>query len=69
LRERNTVTNLEFNEKGETDEEELLQAKSEHDGTAEQEEKTPASAKISSRMSFSEGQNTLGINLRRHPQY
>jgi hypothetical protein len=35
LRERDTVTNLEFDEKGETDEEELLQADSEHDGTAE----------------------------------
>ena len=45
LRERDTVTNLEFGEKGETDEEELLQAESEHDGTAEQEEQTPASAK------------------------
>ena len=44
LRERDTVTNLEFDEKGESDEEELLQAQSEHDGTAEQEEQTPASA-------------------------
>ena len=35
LRERDTVTNLEFDEKGETNEEELLQAESEHDGTAE----------------------------------
>jgi hypothetical protein len=38
LRERDTVTNIEFDVKGETDEEELLQAESEHDGTAEQEE-------------------------------
>jgi hypothetical protein len=45
LRERDTVTNLEFDEKGETDEEELLQAESERDGTAEKEEQTPASAK------------------------
>jgi len=45
LRERDTVTNLEFDEKGETDEEELLQAQSEHDGTAEQEDQAPASAK------------------------
>jgi hypothetical protein len=45
LRERDTVTNLEFDEKGETDEEELLQAQSEYDGTAEQEEQTAASAK------------------------
>jgi hypothetical protein len=45
LRERDIVTNLEFGEKGETDEDELLQTKSEHDGTAEQEEQTPASAK------------------------
>jgi hypothetical protein len=43
LRERDTVTNLEFDEKGETDEEELLQAKSEHDVTPEQEEQTAAS--------------------------
>ena len=39
------VTNLEFDEKGGTDVEELLQAESEHDGTAEQNEHTPASAK------------------------
>jgi hypothetical protein len=45
LRERDTVTNLEFDEKGKTDEEEFLKADSEHDGTAEQEEQTPASAK------------------------
>jgi hypothetical protein len=44
LRERDTVTNLEFYVKGETDEE-LLQAESEHDRTAKQEEQTPASAK------------------------
>jgi hypothetical protein len=50
LRERDTVTNLEFDEKGETCEEELLQAESEHDGTAEQEEQTPASAKTSSKI-------------------
>jgi len=41
LHNRDTVTNLEFDEKGETDEEELLQA----DGAAEKEEQTPASAK------------------------
>jgi hypothetical protein len=34
LRKRDTVTNLEFDEKGETDEEELLQAESENYGTA-----------------------------------
>ena len=45
LRERDTVTNLEFDEKGETCEEELLQAEREHGGTAEQEEQTAASAK------------------------
>jgi hypothetical protein len=45
LRERDTVTNLEIDVKGETDEEELLQAESEHDGAAEKEEQTPASAK------------------------
>jgi hypothetical protein len=45
LRERDTISNLEFNIKGETDEEELLQAESEHDDTAEQEEQTPASAR------------------------
>jgi len=44
LRERDTVTDIEFDEKGKTNEEELLQAESEHDGTAEQEEQTPASA-------------------------
>ena len=37
LCERYTVTNLEFDEKGEADEQ-LLQAESEHDGTAEHEE-------------------------------
>jgi len=42
LRDGDSVTNLEFDEKGETDEEELLQSESEHDGTAEQEEQTPA---------------------------
>ena len=45
LCERDTVTNLEFDVKGETDEEELLQAESKHDGTVEKEEQTPASAK------------------------
>jgi hypothetical protein len=45
LRERDTVTNLVFGEKGETNEEELFQAKSEHHGTEEQEEQTPANAK------------------------
>jgi len=45
LCERNTVTNLEFDENGVADEEELLEAKSEYDGTTEQEEQTPASAK------------------------
>jgi hypothetical protein len=69
LRERDTVTNLEFDVKGETDEEELLQAESKHDGTAEKEEQTPASAKNNFENRFSEGQNALLINLRRHPQY
>jgi hypothetical protein len=45
LLERETVTNLEFDEKGETDEEELLQAEHGHNGIAEQEAQTPASAK------------------------
>ena len=45
MRERDTVTNLEYDEKGETDEEELLQAESEHDDTAEQEEQTAGSTK------------------------
>jgi len=44
LHERDTVANLEFDIKGEMDEE-LLQAESKHDGTAEKEEQTPASAK------------------------
>jgi hypothetical protein len=39
------VTNLGFDVKGETDEEELLQAESECDGTVEQEQQMPASAK------------------------
>jgi hypothetical protein len=56
LRERDTVTNLEFDERGETGEEELLQAEREHNGTAEQEAQTPASAKnISSKIIFFEG--------------
>jgi len=46
VKETDTVTNLEFDIKGETDEEELLQAESKHDVTAEKEEQTPASAKI-----------------------
>jgi hypothetical protein len=45
LHERDTVTNLEFDETSETDEEELLHAEIEHDGRAEQEEQTAASAK------------------------
>jgi len=45
LRERDTVTNLVSDEKGETEEEELLQAESKHGGTAEQEQQTPACAK------------------------
>ena len=45
LHERDTVTDLQFDVKDETDEEELLQAESKHDGTAEKEEQTPASAK------------------------
>jgi hypothetical protein len=44
-----TVTNLEFDEKGETYEEELLQAESKHDGTVEQEEQTLQVQKISSK--------------------
>jgi len=45
VKETDTVTDLEFDEKGETDEEDLLQAESKHNGTAEQREHTPASAK------------------------
>jgi hypothetical protein len=45
LRERDIVTILEFDVKGETDEEELLPAESEHDGTAGRKEQTPPSAK------------------------
>jgi hypothetical protein len=44
-RERDTVTNLEFDENDETNEEELLQAESEHGVTAEQEDGAPVSAK------------------------
>jgi hypothetical protein len=46
LRERGTVTNVEFEENYERYEEELLQAESERVGTAEQEEQTVASVKI-----------------------
>jgi hypothetical protein len=45
LSERDTVTNLESDEKGVRDEEELLHAESEHDGTVEQEQRTPDRAK------------------------
>jgi hypothetical protein len=51
LRERDTGTNIEVENfsltevKDETDEDELLQAESDHDCTAEQEEQTPASTK------------------------
>jgi len=43
------VTNLESDEKGETYEKELLQAESEHEGTAEQEKQTLQVQKISSK--------------------
>jgi len=66
LRERDTVANLEFDIKGETDEE-LLQAESKHNGTAEQREQTPASAKKKFETKFFRG--TKRINLRRHQQY
>jgi len=46
VKETDTVTSLELDVKGETDEEELLQAESKHDVTAEKEEQTPASTKI-----------------------
>jgi len=55
LREIDTVTNLEFDERGETDEEELLQSESEHEGTAELEEQTPASAKYKFKNKIFEG--------------
>jgi uncharacterized protein (DUF111 family) len=56
LRERDTVTDLDFDVKGEMDEEELLRADSEYDGTAEQVEQKSASAKkISSKIRFFEG--------------
>jgi hypothetical protein len=56
--------------KGETDEEELLQAESKHDGTAEQEEWTPASAKNKLKNKIFKGhQNAVGISVRWHPQY
>jgi len=59
---RNTVTDLEFDEKGKTDEEELLQAESEHDGTAEQEGQTPASAK-------NKFKNKIFRGTLKHPRY
>jgi hypothetical protein len=45
LRERDTVTNLDFDVKGEAVEEELSQAESEYDGTVEHEEQTTESEK------------------------
>jgi hypothetical protein len=62
LRERDTVTNQEFDEKGETDEEELLQAEKEHVGTEELEEQTPASAK-------SKLKNRIFQRTLKHPRY
>ena len=62
LRERDTITNLEFDVKGETDEEELLQAEREHDGTAEQEEQTPASARCKFK-------NTIFRGTLKRPRY
>jgi len=62
LREGDTVTNLEFDEKGETDEEGLLQAESEHDGIAEQEEQTPACAK-------NKFKNKIFRRTLKHPRY
>jgi hypothetical protein len=52
LRKRGTVTNLEFDEKGETDEEELLQAECERDGTAEKRSSFLQVQKISSKIRF-----------------
>jgi hypothetical protein len=46
LRKKENVIKLEFDEKGDTDEGELLQEEREHDGTAEQEEQTPAQCKL-----------------------
>jgi hypothetical protein len=68
LRERDTVTNLDFDVKGETDEEVLLQAESKYDGTAGQEEKTPAIAKNKFKNKIFQ-KHALGINVRQHPQY
>ena len=61
LRERDMVTNLEFDEKGE-DEEGLLQAESGHDATAEQEDQTPASAK-------NKFKNKIFRGTLKHPRY
>jgi hypothetical protein len=54
-RERDTVTNLDFDEKGEMDEEKLLQAESEYEVTAEQKDGALVSAKIRSKIRFFEG--------------
>jgi hypothetical protein len=62
LHERETVTNLEFYEKGETNEEELLQAECEHDGTAEQQLQTPSSAKYKFK-------NKIFRGTIKHPRY
>jgi hypothetical protein len=67
LRERDTVTNLEFDVKDETDEEELLQAQVNMMVQRNKRSRILQVLKISSKIRFFEG-HALDINLRRHPQ-
>jgi hypothetical protein len=67
LRARDTVTNLEFDVNGETDEEKLLQAESEHGGT-----RGADSCKCKNKFKnkiFRGKLKALGINMRQYPQY
>ena len=70
LRERDTVTNLEFDEEGETDEEELVQQRVNMIVQRNKRSRLQPVQIICSKIRFFEGhKNALGIDLRRHPQY
>jgi hypothetical protein len=69
LRERDTFTNPEFDKKGETDEEEFYKQRVNMMEQRNKRSRLQPVQKISSKIRFSEGQNTIGINLRQHPQY
>jgi hypothetical protein len=62
LRDRDTVTNIKFDEKGGTHEDQLLQAESKYGGTAGKEEQTPASAKKKSENKIFRGKKTPYIS-------